>query len=65
MGGREFQRRMERISFFKSGRKRVPKANGRRKVRIIERFSDKWRDKVTCMKGSERIGRRQRRMGDL
>ena len=28
VGGREFQRRMERISFFKSGRKRVPKANG-------------------------------------
>ena len=40
--------------------------NGRRKVRIIERrFSDKWRDKVTCMKGSERIGKRQRRMGNL
>ena len=40
--------------------------NGRRNVRIIERrFSDKWKYKVACMKGSERIGRRQRRMGDL
>ena len=40
--------------------------NDRRKVRIVERrFSDKWRDKVACIKGSERIGRRQRRMGDL
>ena len=59
-------REREIVSLIKSGRKRVPKANGRRKVRIIEiSFSDKWRDKVTCMKGSERLGRRQRRMGDL
>ena len=50
VGGREFQRR---------------KVEGRY-IRIIERrFSDKWRDTVACMTGSERIGKRQRRMGDL
>ena len=37
----------ERASFFKWGRKRVPKTNGKRNsVGIIKRFSSKWTDRL-------------------